>query len=91
MIKQYGTLTKIPTEREGGTDGIAERDDVVDSGFAFNLAVDGRTDGRTVKDGDGDDDGDGFDARTRARCGRGRTRECRWTRERRTGDDVDET
>ena len=47
MIKQYGTLTKIPTEREGGTDGIAERDDVVDSGFAFNLAVDGRTDGRT--------------------------------------------
>jgi hypothetical protein len=51
-------------------------------------------DGRTVKDDDGgddDDDDDGFDARTPARCGRGRTRECRWTRERRLGDDVDET
>lgn len=77
---------KFP-QRERGTDGIAERDDVVDSGFAFTLAVDGRT----VKDDDDDDDDDGFDARARARCGRGRTRECRWPRERRTGDDVDET
>jgi hypothetical protein len=43
---------------------------------------------------DGDDDDDGFaDARdddsTGTRCGRERSR--RWTRERRKGDDVDET
>jgi len=92
MTKQYKYEQREEFHRPGArresapTDGTAERDDgrtSTDSGFAFD-----RSRRRTVRDDDDgfdDDDARDDDSHTRARCAR------RWTRERRKGDDVDET